>query len=310
VYNEAFGGDAQTPRQRLVLDFDPKTKVELVTVNPEIVTKLNPHQVNGVKFMWDACFESIERLEHRTPGSGCILAHYMGKSLQVVTLAHTVLTNKACKVLSRSFLLFFLLLDINSRELLIVFLSQVKTVLIVCDLGKILNWVDQFKKGLPKESGIEVYEMAGIHHQNHQKDKRKPMLEKWRDLGGVMIIGKEMFHNLTNPNYKKKISDKECEEFNDLLVKPGADLVIIDDLLKSEKAKMFNALNKIATRRRVLLTGTPLEKDPKKYHCMIQFVKPNLLGMTVEKFKNLFANPIKNDQFEKLLEGEFIVLSI
>lgn len=51
--------------------------------------------------MWDACFESIERIKEH-PGSGCILAHCMGlgKSLQVVTLSHTVLTHKDCKVSS------------------------------------------------------------------------------------------------------------------------------------------------------------------------------------------------------------------
>lgn len=31
---------------KLVLDFDPETKEELVSVDPYIVSKLKPHQVN------------------------------------------------------------------------------------------------------------------------------------------------------------------------------------------------------------------------------------------------------------------------
>lgn len=102
MYNKNFVGDIALESakiDKLVLDFDPKTKQELVTVDSQLVTKLKPHQVKGVKFMWDACFESIERIKEH-PGSGCILAHCMGlgKSLQVVTLSHTVLTHKDCQV--------------------------------------------------------------------------------------------------------------------------------------------------------------------------------------------------------------------
>ncbi len=107
---------------KLVLDFDPKTKMELVTVAGTMFTDMMDHQIKGVTSMWDACFESTNKLKE-DPGSGCVLAHSFGsgKTRQVVALVHTVLTNPACKVLSRSFLLFFLLLDINSRVLLIVF---------------------------------------------------------------------------------------------------------------------------------------------------------------------------------------------
>lgn len=62
---------------KLVLDFDPETKEELISVDRKLVKKLKPHQGQGVKFMWDACFESIERLDG-TNGGGCILAHCMG----------------------------------------------------------------------------------------------------------------------------------------------------------------------------------------------------------------------------------------
>lgn len=66
---------------------------EVVTVHPHLMGKLKFHQVEGIKFMWNACFKSAIK-------SGCVLAHCMGlgKSLQVVTLAHTVLTSAICEV--------------------------------------------------------------------------------------------------------------------------------------------------------------------------------------------------------------------
>lgn len=81
-----------------VLDFDPRSENELVVIHEHFVRTLKFHQLEGVKFLWDACFESIERIK-ANQGSGCILAHCMGlgKSLQVVTLVHTVLTNTACQ---------------------------------------------------------------------------------------------------------------------------------------------------------------------------------------------------------------------
>lgn len=66
-----------TELEKLVLDFDPETKEELISVDKKLVKKLKPHQAQGIKFMWDACFESIEKLNENN-GGGCILAHCMG----------------------------------------------------------------------------------------------------------------------------------------------------------------------------------------------------------------------------------------
>ncbi|NXU04413.1 ATRX regulator, partial [Buphagus erythrorhynchus] len=62
---------------KLVLDEDEETKEPLVQVHRSIVTRLKPHQVDGVQFMWDCCCESVKKTK-TSPGSGCILAHCMG----------------------------------------------------------------------------------------------------------------------------------------------------------------------------------------------------------------------------------------
>lgn len=290
---------AQT--DQLVFDFDPVTKEPLVTVDKHLVTKLKPHQVKGVKFMWDACFESIERIKEH-PGSGCILAHCMGlgKSLQVVTLVHTVLTNKACQV--RSVLLASVIL-----HRLIIYLKhyQVERVLVVCPLSTVLNWVNEFRIWMPAETDVEVYELASVK----SPDMRVYTLRNWFDGGGVMIIGYDMYRNLTNENNKKKVKSKARDVFMRSLVSPGPQLVVCDEghLLKNEATALSKAMNKIETRRRVVLTGTPLQNSLLEYHCMIQFVKPNLLG-TKKEFTNRFANPIKNGQAADSTETDVRVM--
>ncbi|XP_061755671.1 transcriptional regulator ATRX isoform X3 [Nerophis ophidion] len=253
---------------KLVLDENEETKEPLVQVHRNLVTKLKPHQVDGVQFMWDCCCESVKKIE-KSVGSGCILAHCMGlgKTLQVVTFLHTLIL---CEKLNFS------------------------TALVVCPLNTVLNWVNEFEKwqeGMKDDECLEVTELATVK----RPQERGVALQQWQDMGGVMIIGYEMYRNLTQGRNIK--SKKLKETFQKTLVDPGPDLVICDEghILKNEASAVSKAMNSITTRRRVVLTGTPLQNNLIEYHCMVNFIKENLLG-SVKEFRNRFINPIQNGQ--------------
>nr|XP_030128748.3 transcriptional regulator ATRX isoform X2 [Taeniopygia guttata] len=253
---------------KLVLDEDEETKEPLVQVHRSIVTRLKPHQVDGVQFMWDCCCESVKKTK-TSPGSGCILAHCMGlgKTLQVVSFLHTVLL---CDKL------------------------DFRTGLVVCPLNTALNWLNEFEKwqeGLEDEEKLEVYELATVK----RPQERSYMLQHWQDEGGVMIIGYEMYRNLAQGRNVK--SRKLKEIFNKALVDPGPDFVVCDEghILKNEASAVSKAMNSIKSRRRIILTGTPLQNNLIEYHCMVNFIKENLLG-SIKEFRNRFINPIQNGQ--------------
>ncbi|XP_030375957.1 transcriptional regulator ATRX homolog [Scaptodrosophila lebanonensis] len=277
LYNRIFEKSESVEINELVLDFDEESQKTLLQVDKGLLKKLKPHQVAGVKFMWDACFETIKDIEEK-PGSGCILAHCMGlgKTLQVVTLTHTLLS--------------------NTRR------TGVERVLVISPLSTVNNWAREFVHWMAfaHKRDIEVYDIS----RYKDKPTRIFKLNEWFEEGGVCILGYDMYRILANEK-AKGLRKKQREQLQQALVDPGPDLVVCDEghLLKNEKTSISKAVTRMRTKRRVVLTGTPLQNNLKEYYCMIQFVKPNLLG-TYKEYMNRFVNPISNGQYTDSTERD------
>lgn len=144
---------------------------------------------------------------------------------------------------------------------------------------------------------------------------RARVITEWQKTGGVLLIGYELYRQLSlkKPNKAKRKrgqpfkdtvdveeDDKHKALLDDMhgaLVNPGPDLVICDEghRIKNSHASISMALKQMRTKRRIVLTGYPLQNNLLEYWCMVDFVRPNYLG-TKSEFCNMFERPIQNGQ--------------
>ncbi|XP_016928756.3 helicase ARIP4 isoform X2 [Drosophila suzukii] len=260
---------------------------ETLYLAPQIAKVIKPHQIGGVRFLYDNIIESTRRY-NKSSGFGCILAHSMGlgKTLQVVSFC-----------------------DIFLRH------TSAKTVLCVMPINTLQNWLSEFNMWIPRysaDSNVRArnFDIYVLNDQQKTLTARAKVILNWVHDGGVLLIGYELFRLLALKLVKTRkrkgsvIRPDGMDSSSDLmnlvyeaLVKPGPDLVICDEghRIKNSHAGISLALKQIRTRRRIVLTGYPLQNNLLEYWCMVDFVRPNYLGTRTE-FCNMFERPIQNGQ--------------
>lgn len=267
-----------------------------VFLAPQIARIIKPHQIGGVRFMFDNVVESIERYK-TSPGFGCILAHSMGlgKTLQVISFC-----------------------DVFLRD------AGAKSVMCIMPINTLQNWLAEFNMWLPTDSTTSPLAQHGdvrprnfslfvLNDLHKTLSARAKVVQEWKREGGVLLIGYEMYRQLSmrknvkpRKGKKKNLPEEELDddkakplldEVYESLVKPGPDLVICDEghRIKNSHASISTALKQIRTKRRIVLTGYPLQNNLLEYWCMVDFVRPNYLGSKAE-FSNMFERPIQNGQ--------------
>lgn len=249
----------------IILEFDLINKLPLVTIHKELIKVLKKHQVEGIRFVWNTVFETVDK-SNSTEGTGCILAHRMGvgKTLQIITLMYTILCHS----------------HIN-----------IKTFLIICPPGLIYSWMDEIYKWLKNIDVDEIVKVYDLPKTN--KLYNITNIATWKCKGGILILSYENFKSLVNCK-----QDDLRESFFHTLVDPGPDVVILDEghYIKNTNTKLLKSLIQIRTKRRIVLTGTPMQNSLNEYYTLINFVKPNILG-NHKDFNSMFIKPISSGQF-------------
>lgn len=90
-------------------------------------------------------------------------------------------------------------------------------------------------------------------------------LTKWHRQGGVLIINYDMFRILICSD-KSNINANMQKTLRTCLIDPGPDFVVCDEghLLKNNSTGLSKAVNQLKNKRRIVLTGTPLQNNLKE----------------------------------------------
>uniref|UniRef100_A0A7N6ARG2 RAD54 like 2 n=1 Tax=Anabas testudineus TaxID=64144 RepID=A0A7N6ARG2_ANATE len=286
---------------RVLININHPAEEKDIYLAPQLARAVKPHQVGGIRFLYDNLIESLERYKSSS-GFGCILAHSMGlgKTLQVISFIDILLRN-----------------------------TEAHTVLAIVPVNTLQNWLTEFNLWLPPQEALSpdtdpalvtgrTFKVHILNDEHKTTMARAKVVEDWSRDGGVLLMGYEMYRLLSMKKSfvmgKKRKSKKPAgpiiidldEEdrqqelmkgIEKAIARPGPDVVICDEghRIKNYHASTSQALKNIRSRRRVVLTGYPLQNNLIEYWCMVDFVRPDFLG-TRQEFSNMFERPILNGQ--------------
>ncbi|OWB81823.1 ATPase activity protein [[Candida] boidinii] len=186
-------------------------------------------------------------------GNGCLLADEMGlgKTLMTISLIWTLLRQNP---------------HMNSSPVL-------KKVLICCPVTLIGNWKKEFHKWL----GMNRVGVLAINgSQNSAKEKES-----------ILRFGKTRVYQVLIIGYEKLLTVKKE------LVDTKFDLVVCDEghRLKNSSNKIFKTIETLDIKRRIVLTGTPIQNDLTEFFNIIKFLNPEVLG-DLKSFQREYMKPI------------------
>ncbi|KAL4403084.1 DNA-dependent ATPase protein Rad54 [Malassezia pachydermatis] len=219
----------------------PRTDVEEkvpVVIDPRLSKILRPHQIEGVKFLYRCTTGMVAENAH-----GCIMADEMGlgKTLQCITLLWTLLKQSP-----------------HAGK------STIQKAVVVCPSSLVRNWANELVKWLgPSAPGSLALDGKLSREQMFES------VQRWADATGRAIVQPVMI-----------VSYETLRNLQELLGNTEIGLLLCDEghRLKNADSLTFQALDMLKVKRRVILSGTPIQNDLSEYFSLINFAIPDVLG--------------------------------
>lgn len=251
--------DNLPPFEPLILWTDENNSNNKIEVIPSLTSKLRPHQREGVQFLFE-CTMGLRSFN----GQGCILADDMGlgKTLMSITTMWTLLHQ-----------------GFQTNE------SAVKKVIIVCPTSLVGNWDNEIRKWV----GDSCPTFAA-------KGDIKTMIRNYLTYKSksILIVSYEsqrqyskLFEQAAKQNTKNHFNNNNNGSNN------ICDLLICDEAhkLKNSESGLSKSLNLLPAKKRILLSGTPMQNELTEFFNMVNFCNPLVLG-TIQEFRKKQVNMI------------------
>lgn len=188
---------------------------------------------------------------------GCIMADEMGlgKTLQCITLLWTLLKQGP-----------------EAKGL-------IEKAIIVSPSSLVKNWYNEIGKWLGNK--IKPLAIDG-GSKNDIDNKLNSFMKTYgrRCVNPVLIISYETFRLHAHVLHSDEVGLVLCDEGH---------------RLKNSENQTYQSLMGLKAKRRVLLSGTPIQNDLLEYFSLVHFVNQGLLG-TAQEFRKKYENPILRGQ--------------
>ncbi|PIK49390.1 putative DNA repair and recombination protein RAD54B [Apostichopus japonicus] len=154
----------------------------------------------------------------------------------------------------------------------------VKRILVVTPGSLVKNWCREFNKWLGKER-MNVF---GVASDNKVKEFQISTIYP------VMVVSYEMMVRYADDIRKIKFDLMVCDEAH---------------RLKNNTIKTTSLLTSLDIKKRILLTGTPIQNDLQEFYSLAEFCNPSILG-TSTSFHRLYEEPVLRSRQPDATEEE------